>query len=110
MNSPPPAPRQCRCERAWSSAAFLALALVWPVVSTGCGRHGKPAPKGGSEIPPSKVKLERTVGLAKAGPMELDYEMDVVGSVEADMTDIAAGVSGVVDAVLFQEGQWVDEK
>lgn len=76
----------------------------------GCGRHGKEAPKGGSDIPPSQVKLKRNVELTRAEQKPLDYFVDTVGYLEAEgQTDLAAGVTGIVDKVMFREGQWVDE-
>jgi hypothetical protein len=36
------------------------------LASAGCGRHGTPAPSGGSDVKPSQVKLKRNVELAQA--------------------------------------------
>jgi len=88
------------------SRAVGGLALVLVV---GCGRHGKEAPKGGSDIPPSQVKLKRNVELAPVEVRPLDYVVETVGYLEAEgQTELAAGVSGIVDEVLFREGQWVE--
>src|SRR5262249_48628219 len=54
-------------------------------------------------------KLKRNVELAPAEQRPIEYVVDTTGALEAEgQTDIAAGVSGVVDEVLFREGQWVD--
>jgi RND family efflux transporter MFP subunit len=74
----------------------------------GCGRHGTPAPSGGSDLKPGQVKLKRNVELAQARQQKLDYSVKTVGYLQAEgETNIAAGVTGVVDEVLFREGQWV---
>src|SRR5262245_62028509 len=74
-----------------------------------CGKHGPSAPKGGGDVPPSKVKLERLVELTRAGQKALTYHVETVGVLEAEgQTDIAAGVTGIVDEVLFREGDAVD--
>src|SRR5262249_34919446 len=83
------------------------LALV--VGASGCGKHGKAAPTGGTEVPPSQTKLKRNVDLQQARQEALTYYVETVGYLEAEaQTEIAAGVSGVVDEVLVREGQWVD--
>lgn len=88
--------------------ALLVGALVIGLVAAGCGRHGKPAPVGGSDIPPSKVNLKRNVELCTAEHRSLTYNVDTVGFIEAEgSTEIAAGVKGVVDEVLFREGDFV---
>jgi multidrug efflux system membrane fusion protein len=87
--------------------ALAALALV--ATAAGCSRHGKAAPVGGSDVPPSQVKLKRNVELTQAERKPLDYYVETVGYLEAEATtDLAAGVTGIVDEVLFREGQWVD--
>lgn len=74
----------------------------------GCTKQGKAAPVGGSDIPPSKVNLKRNVELTQAQRRAIDYTVETVGALEAEaQTEIAAGVSGVVDAVLFREGDVV---
>jgi RND family efflux transporter MFP subunit len=79
-------------------------------VAAGCGRHGKEAPKGGTTVPPSQTKLKRNVDLAQVQVQNLPSEVETVGYLDAEgQTDIAAGVTGVVDEVLFREGQWVDK-
>lgn len=80
-------------------------------LSAGCGRQGKEAPQGGSDIPPSKMNLKRNVELCQAFQRTLIYSVETVGVLEAEgQTDIAAGVSGVVDEVLFREGDLVDSQ
>src|SRR5262245_19346724 len=51
--------------RAVKPCGPAALLLFLPLLSVGagCGKHGKAAPTGGSDVPPSKVKLERKVDL-----------------------------------------------
>src|SRR5262249_50090903 len=89
---------------------LVGLALVLPLIAggAGCSRQGKAAPVGGSTVPPSQVKLKRKVELARAEQRAIDYVVETVGYLEAEgQTEIAAGVSGVVDEVLFREGQMV---
>src|SRR5262249_14461156 len=88
----------------------LALVVVLLVAGVGCGRHGKPAPVGGTTVPPARTKWTRSVELDQARRQPLTYCVETVGYLEAEgQTDIAAGVSGVVDEVLFREGQWVSQ-
>jgi multidrug efflux system membrane fusion protein len=89
----------------WLSG-LAALSLL--VAAAGCGKHGKAAPVGGSDVPPSKVNLKRNVELTHAEQRPLVYYVDTVGVLEAEgQTEIAAGVNGVVDEVLFREGDEV---
>lgn len=79
------------------------------MLAAGCGKHGKSAPVGGSDIPPSQVKLSRNVELGYVEQRPLEYYVDTVGYLEAEgQTEIAAGVTGIVDEVLFREGHYVD--
>src|SRR3954449_5283397 len=93
-----------------TNAPFYALAVgVALLAAVGCGRHGKESPKGGTDVPPSQAKIKRNVSLAPVREEKLNSFVDTVGYLEAEgQTDIAAGVSGVVDEVLFREGQYVD--
>src|SRR5262249_47358799 len=85
--------------------------LALAAAATGCGRHGKAAPQGGDDRPPSKVNLERKVDLSRAEQRSLVQFVETVGVLEAEgQTDIAAGVTGIVDEVLFREGDVVDAK
>src|SRR5205807_8108526 len=64
---------------------------------------------GGSDVPPSKVNLKRNVELGRAEQRSIVYYVDTVGYVEAEgQTDLAAGVKGIVDEVLFREGDVVE--
>jgi multidrug efflux system membrane fusion protein len=82
--------------------------LCFVVAAAGCSRQGKAAPVGGSTVPPSQVKLKRKVDLARAEQRAIEYNVETTGYLEAEgHTDIAAGVTGVVDEVLFREGQRV---
>jgi RND family efflux transporter MFP subunit len=86
----------------WAGLALLVLV-------TGCGRHGKEAPVGGSAAPPAQARIRRGVELTQVKQEKLSSYVDTVGYLEAEgQVDIAAGVSGVVDRILFREGQWVD--
>lgn len=77
-------------------------------LGSGCGKHGVGTPGGGTHVPPSKVVLHRNVELANVEQRSLVYRVDTVGMLEAEgQTDIAAGVSGVVDQVYFREGDEV---
>jgi membrane fusion protein (multidrug efflux system) len=79
------------------------------MIPVGCLRGGVAAPSGGSDLPPSKTKLSRQVLTAQAAQRDLTYTVDTVGSLEPErQTSIAPGVSGVVDEVLFHEGDLVD--
>ncbi len=104
--------------RAWERVVQLArpfrachptaLLLLVVFLATGCSRHGKAAPVGGSDVPPSKVNLKRNVELGRAEQRSIVYYVDTVGYIEAEgQTDIAAGVKGIVDEVLFREGDVV---
>src|SRR5262245_8687920 len=94
--------RRARQQLTWRLGLVLLIALM------GCGKHGKEAPVGGSEVPPSKVNLKRNVELVVAEPRSLVHYIETVGVLEAEnQTDIAAGVTGVVDEVLFREGDAV---
>src|SRR5262249_36263716 len=82
--------------------------LALAAAATGCGRHGKAAPQGGDDRPPSKVNLERKVDLSRAEQRSLVQFVETVGVLEAEgQTDIAGGVTGLVDQVLFREGDEV---
>lgn len=88
------------------------LLLVLFVGLAGCGRHGKAAPKGGSEVPPSQTKLKRNVELAKAQRDSIEVFVETVGYLEPEgQTPIAAGVPGILDEILpaCREGQWVEK-
>lgn len=75
------------------------------VFSAGCGGNNLGAVPA---IPPSKVNLKRNVELSKAEKRALQYSVDTPGVLEAErVTDIAAGVSGIVDEVRFREGELV---
>src|SRR5262249_36528273 len=79
------------------------------IALAGCGRHGKSAPKGGTEVPPSQTKLKRNVDLTKARRDSTEVFVEAVGYLEPDgMTPISAGVPGLIDEILCREGQWVE--
>src|SRR5262245_41425756 len=88
----------------------LPFALGVGLLSTGagCGKKGISAPAGGGTLSPSKVVLARNVELTVAQQRALVYRVETVGMLEAEgQTDIAAGVTGVVDQVFFREGDEV---
>src|SRR5262249_12384819 len=87
------------------------LFLVFLLGALGCTKSAKPAPAGGSDVPPAKVHLSRGVELCQAERRTLISRVDTVGLIEAEgQTDVAAGVSGLVDEVNFREGDVVDPK
>lgn len=93
----------------WANSAGI-FAVAASVLLSGCGRHGKEAPQGGSTVTPSQTKLKRNVELGQVTREALQTYVETVGYLEAEgQTEIAAGVSGVVDEVLFREGQVVDQ-
>src|SRR5262245_22383419 len=85
-------------------------ALFWLGAVTaliGCGRRGHDASPGAATSP-SKARLKRNVELAPIKREKLTSFVETVGYLDAEgQTDIAAGVSGVVEEVLFREGDWV---
>jgi membrane fusion protein, multidrug efflux system len=85
------------------SIGFLVLILV------GCGKKGIPSAGVGTTTAVSKVNLKRPVELTKTQQRIIVSTVEQVGALEAKQTtDIAAGVSGIVEEVLFEEGQIVD--
>jgi RND family efflux transporter MFP subunit len=89
------------------SLAFRAGTIVLLAAALGCSRHSTAAP--GATIPPSKVNLKRVVDLVQVEQRPLVYYVETVGVLEAEgVTDLAAGVKGVVDEVNFREGDLVD--
>lgn len=79
--------------------------LLMIVVIAGCNGDNTAALPA---VPPSKVNLKRNVELCVAEHRALQYAVETPGVLEAErVTDIAAGVSGIVDEVLFREGEYV---
>src|SRR5262245_16934200 len=90
--------------------AFWAMIACFCFLSSaaGCSKRGISAPVGGGTLSPSKVVLARNVELTVAQQRALVYRVETVGMLEAEgQTDIAAGVTGVVDNVYFREGDEV---
>lgn len=73
------------------------------LVAFGCRTHSDtPAAR------PKKMVLAREVDLTTVQQRSLVYRVETIGVLEAEgQTDIAAGVSGVVDEVFFREGDEV---
>lgn len=85
----------------------LGLALVALLSLAGC-RRGHDAP-GGAVVPPSKTRLKRNVDLVRVKQDKMNSYVETVGYLDAEgQTDIAAGVSGVVEEVYFREGDFVE--
>jgi multidrug efflux system membrane fusion protein len=85
-----------RCLMAFAALSWLALA--------GCERRHGPDPNLAAR-PPSQTNLKRSVVLAQAQRQELEYFVETVGTLEAEAeTNLAAGVTGIVDEVNFREG------
>lgn len=79
--------------------------LFLAAVAVGCGKKGLPSANVGAQTPVSKVNLRRPVELTQAQQRIIVSAVEQVGSLEArQTTEIAAGVTGIVDAVLFDEG------
>lgn len=61
------------------------------------------------DLLPSQIQLARQVVITRIEQRDLSYAVETVGTLEAErMTSIASGVSGVVDEVLFEEGDLMD--
>src|SRR5688500_13382546 len=85
----------------------VAAALAAATLAVGCSKKGAPSPT--AQAAPSKANLRRSVELTRAAQKTIVSAVEQVGSLEArQTTDIAAGAAGVVDEVLFDEGQIVD--
>lgn len=83
----------------------MAIVVAGVLLVVGCGGNNLPAVPA---VPPSKVNLKRTVELTHAEKRAIRHSVETPGVLEAErVTDIAAGVSGIVDEVLFREGQLV---
>ena len=55
------------------------------------------------------MKLKRKVELVQIDKEPFQASFETIGHLEAEgQTEIASGVNGLVDEVLFREGQWVD--
>jgi len=95
--------------RALSLLAAVCLAAL-PLALAGCAKQGHGAPQGGSTITPAKAKLKRNVELAQATLEKMTSTVETVGYLDAEgQTDVAAGVSGIVEEVYFREGDWVEK-
>jgi multidrug efflux system membrane fusion protein len=93
--------------RALSLLATVCLAAL-PLALAGCATQGHGAPQGGSTVTPAKAKLKRHVELVQATQEKMTSSVETVGYLDAEgQTDVAAGVSGIVEEVLFREGDWV---
>lgn len=87
--------------RSFLEKALIAVFLL--SLAGGC-KHETAA----KATPPRKIVLERNVDLTTVQKRSLVYRVETIGVLEAEgQTDIAAGVSGVVDEVFFREGDEV---
>jgi membrane fusion protein, multidrug efflux system len=94
----------------------LLVALVLATV-VGCGKEGGAAPGGGPPAGkagkggpggPGRGPMQFPVEVAPVEARDVEYVVDAVGSVEAfERVQITARVAGVVERVLFTEGQTV---
>ncbi len=83
-------------------SGFILMGLV------GCQRSSQGVAPGLAAKPPSQVNLKRNVALAQASRQALEYFVETVGVLEAEAeTQLAAGVTGIVDEVNFREGDEV---
>lgn len=86
---------------------FVIAAIITLILVTGCGKNGSAVP---GNKPPSKTRLKRNVELAQVEQKKLAAFVETVGMLEAEGSpNIAAGVSGVVEEVLFREGDKVEK-
>jgi RND family efflux transporter MFP subunit len=85
---------------------FLGVAVLLCLGAAGCSNNGYDALAGTPS--PSKTRLKRNVELTKVRQESIQSYIETVGYLDAEgQTDIAAGVPGIVDEVLFREGDWV---
>jgi multidrug efflux system membrane fusion protein len=78
------------------------------IVLSGCAKQGHGAPQGGAAVPPGKSRLKRNVELVQVGTQKMASFVETVGYLDAEgQTEIATGVSGLVEEVSFREGDWV---
>jgi RND family efflux transporter MFP subunit len=90
-------------------AWLVAAAALSAAASSGCGRHGAADPTGGAQAPPSQTRVKRPVDLTQVRRERINSDLKTVGFLEAEgQPNIAAGVGGIVDEVLFREGDLVD--
>ncbi|XXF74913.1 efflux RND transporter periplasmic adaptor subunit [Myxococcaceae bacterium GXIMD 01537] len=89
----------------------LALVAAVPLLlGTGCNKGSAGAPAGGGKAGPGggRGPVQFPVEVAPVESRDVEYALDAVGSVEAfEVVQITARVPGVVDRVLFTEGQEV---
>jgi RND family efflux transporter MFP subunit len=91
------------------AAVGFRLSTVLLALVIGCGRHGEAGPTKMVTVPPSQTRLKRNVELGQVQRAQLSAYVETVGYLEAEgQTNIAAGITGIVDEVLFREGQEVD--
>ncbi len=96
-------------KRAKGLVALVAMALA---VGAGCGKEGSAAPGGARTGKagggPGRGAMKFPVEVAPVEARDVEYVVNAVGSVEAfEQVQITARVAGVVERVLFTEGQEV---
>lgn len=93
-----------------SSQRKFWLLTVGVTFLSGCSNHN-PGPAATPTPSAAKSNLRRPVEVARAEQKTLIYAVETVGLIEAEgMTDVAAGMKGIVDSVHFREGDEVDPK
>ncbi len=86
---------------------YLIMCLMVSVVALGCNSHE--SAKKSAMLAPPKTVLSRNVDVTPVLQKPLVYRVETVGLLEAEgQTDIAAGVTGIVDSVSFREGDVVE--
>src|SRR4051794_39952245 len=87
---------------------LAALCLAALSGASGCAKQGHASPQGGSTTSPAKAKLKRNVELTRAKQEKMLSSVETVGYLDAEgQTEVAAGVSGIVEEVYFREGDHV---
>ena len=84
------------------------LFLISIGLLAGCSKSGTDQ-TGSTAGKPSQARLRRSVAVEKVALTRLESNVESVGFVESEsQSEIAAGTSGVVEEILFREGQWVE--
>ena len=65
----------------------LGVLSLFVILFSGCSKQGLEAPKGGSEVRPSQMKLKRKIELYKIQKQPFQATMETVGHLEAEGPD-----------------------